>query len=413
MNAEHGPIVIVGAGHGGTQVALSLRQGGYAGPVVMVDGEGEPPYQRPPLSKAYLTGKIEADDLLFRPRPFYDEQRIELRTGTVVEIDRTARKVRLSDGSAIAYGHLVLAMGGHARPLTIPGSTLAGVQPLRTLADARPLQQKLTAASRVAVIGAGFIGLEFAAVAAQQGLPVTVIEMVDRPMARAASPAISALFRQAHADWGVQWRLGTSVREIRGVDGRATGVVCESGDVVDADLVVYGIGMVPNVDLARAAGLETDNGIVVDARLSTNDPAISAIGDVAAFPDAFAGKRIRLESVQNAADQGRHVAARLLGNDHAYAACPWFWSDQGSLKLQIAGLPALCDDFISVGEVDAAHATVLGFGQGRLLAVETVNRAAEHMLARRALGAGRSLDVAEVRAVGFDFKSWARASATT
>jgi 3-phenylpropionate/trans-cinnamate dioxygenase ferredoxin reductase subunit len=405
-----GPIVIVGAGHGGSQVAFSLRQGGHEGRVILVDAEGESPYQRPPLSKAYLTGQVEPDDLLFRPAAFYDEQRIDLIRGRAVRIDRVAREVHLADGSRIGYGHLVLATGGHARALTVPGVALAGVQALRTLADARPLRPLLAAASRVAVVGAGFIGLEFAAVAARQGLPVTVIETVDRPMARAVSPAISQVFRQAHARWGVQWRLGSSVQEIVGVDGRVTGVRCDGGTVVDADLVVYGIGMVPNVDLAKAADLAVGNGIVVDARLVTSDAAISAIGDVALFPDAYAGRAMRLESVQNAADQARHVAARLLGKDHPYAACPWFWSDQGELKLQIAGLPSLCDEFIGVGEADAEHAVVLGFDQGRLRSVETVNRAAEHMMARRVLGAGHSPALHEARAPGFDFKAWSRAA---
>jgi 3-phenylpropionate/trans-cinnamate dioxygenase ferredoxin reductase subunit len=405
-----GPIIIVGAGHGGSQVAFSLRQGGHAGPILLLNGEADAPYQRPPLSKAYLTGKVDPEDLLFRPASFYDEQRIECRTGRVLRIDRAAQEVHLADGSRLGYAHLVLATGGHARPLTVPGSELAGVHALRTLEDARPLRELLASASRIAVVGAGFIGLEFAAVAAQQGLPVTVIEALDRPMARAVSPLVSTLFREAHAGWGVQWRLGAAVQEIVGAGGRVTGVRCSDGTVVDADLVVYGIGMIPNVELAREAGLEVDNGIVVDERLLTSDPVISAIGDVASFPDAFTGRRLRLESVQNAADQGRHVAARLLGQDHAYAACPWFWSDQGQLKLQIAGLPAVCDEFVPIGQGDAAHSIVLGFGNGRLLAMETVNRAAEHMMARRALAAGKSLSPAEAREPGFDFKAWGRAA---
>jgi 3-phenylpropionate/trans-cinnamate dioxygenase ferredoxin reductase subunit len=406
------PIVIVGAGHAGSQVAFSLRQGGYGGRIILIDGEGETPYQRPPLSKAFLTGKAEADDLRFRPVSFYEEQRIECRVATVAQINRPTQELRLADGSVIGYGHLVLATGGHARPLVVAGGDLAGVQALRTLADARRLRELMAAATRVAVVGAGFIGLEFAAVAAQRGLPVTVIETVERPMARAVSPGISALFRDAHAGWGVQWRLGSSVQELVGSHGRVTGVRCDGGEVIAADLVVYGIGMVPNIDLARTAGLDVDNGIVVDARLFTSDPAISAIGDVAVFPDAFSGRRLRLESVQNALDQARHVAARLLGQDQVYAACPWFWSDQGPLKLQIAGLPALCNEFVTIGESDDAHATVLGFSNERLLAVETVNRPADHMMARRALAAGRSMTAAEARMPGFDLKAWGRVAAT-
>jgi 3-phenylpropionate/trans-cinnamate dioxygenase ferredoxin reductase subunit len=409
-NSAPPAIVIVGAGHGGAQLAFSLRQGGYAGPVVLVDGEGELPYQRPPLSKAYLTGALEADGLRFRAADFYAAQHIERCTGRVVQIDRAAKQVRLADGSVLGYGHLVLATGGQARQLAVPGHELAGVHSLRSLGDAQALRDALASASRVAVIGAGFIGLEFAAVAAQRGLPVTVIEALERPMARAVSPAVSQLFHAAHARAGVQWRLGDSVAALQGDAGRVTGVVCGSGDTIAADLVVCGIGMAPHVELAREAGLAVGNGIVVDEQLLTGDAAISAIGDAAEFPEAWSGQRLRLESVQAAVDQARHVAARLLGKaqPEPYRAFPWFWSDQGALKLQIAGLPALCSEFVTVGDAADDQATVLGFRAERLFAVETVNRAAEHMLARRALGAGRVLTLVEARAAGFDFKAWGR-----
>lgn len=404
LHTDPESVVIVGAGHAGCQLAFALRQGGHDGRIVLVDGEGATPYHRPPLSKTYLTGKQAAQDLAFRPPAFYVEQCIELLPGRATRIDRDQRRLLLADGSALAYGHLVLAMGGAARPLPLPGAELAGVQVLRTLADAQRLKPLLEQARRVAVIGGGFIGLEFAAVAAAHGLPVTVVEILDRPMARAVSPAVSARFQAAHAGWGVQWRLGCALSEIVGQDGRVSGLRCADGEQLEADLVVCGIGMLPHVELAQTAGLAVDNGIVVDAQLRTSDAHISALGDGAVFPDAYAGRMMRYESVQNASDQARFLAARLAGKggEEGYAACPWFWSDQGELKLQIAGLPALCDEFVAAGDL------VLGFAAGRLRAVETINRAAEHMMARRVLAAGRSPSPAEARAEGFDFKAWAR-----
>ncbi|WP_077032919.1 NAD(P)/FAD-dependent oxidoreductase [Pelomonas sp. KK5] len=405
MNATE-PIVIVGAGHAGSQLAFSLRQAGHAGRIVLLDAHGHLPYQRPPLSKAYLTGKLTAQDLAFRPAAFYEEQDIERRVGEAVRIHRADRRLHLADGDAIAYGHLVLAMGGQARALPLPGAELAGVHALRTLDDARRLQPQLAATRRVLVVGAGFIGLEFAAVAVQQGLPVTVVEALARPMVRAVSPVVSAWVQEAHAAQGVQWRLGCSLAEVIARDGRVAGLRCADGTVLDGDLLVYGIGMLPHLDLARDAGLDVANGIVVDEYLSTSDVHISAIGDGAVFPCAYAGRAMRYESVQNAADQARHLAKRLAGAETLpYTACPWFWSDQGEMKLQIAGLPSLCDEFIAPTE-----GLVLGFAQGRLRAVETIDRPADHLMARRVLAAGKSPAPAEAHAPGFDFKSWARAA---
>jgi 3-phenylpropionate/trans-cinnamate dioxygenase ferredoxin reductase subunit len=402
-------IVIVGAGHAGSNFAFALRQAGYAGRVVLIDGDAALPYQRPPLSKAYLTGQIEEVGLHFKPAAFYGAHRIERVHGAVSRIDREAACVQLADGRTFHYDHLVLATGAQTRVPDVPGITLQGVLPLRTLDDAVALRPLLAAARNAVVIGAGFIGLEFAAVAARQGLTVHVVELADRPMARAVSPAVSALFINAHRQWGVQWHLGASVREITGANGRATGVIRNDGSLLPADLVVYGIGVLPNDELARQAGLNIGNGIVVDESLRTSDPRISAIGDVAAFMDG--DRRHRIESVQNATDQARCLAAGLMGQGAPYRALPWFWSDQGDLKLQIAGLPARCDQFVVHGELSPDQITVLGFRNASLVAVETVNRPADHITAKRALGAGRTLGLAEARTPGFDFKGWARAAA--
>ena len=405
---ELSPVVIVGAGHAGCQVAFSLRQSGYGGRLVLLNAEAAVPYQRPPLSKAFLTGAVDETALAFKPLAMFGGQNIELLNAAVLSIDRAGKKVTLSDGQALDYGHLVIATGARARSLPVPGVTLAGVHALRTLDDAQRLKPCLTTARRAVVIGAGFIGLEFAAVAAIKGLSVHVIEALDRPMARAASPAVSAHFVRAHQSWGVEWSTGCSVREIAGNAGRVSAVVTSDGRELPADVVVYGVGVHPNVELAREAGLDVADGIVVDELLATSDPAISAIGDAAAFPSPHTGRRMRLESVQNALDQARSVAARLVGDPKPFNTCPWFWSDQGDRKLQIAGLALAGDEFVDLSPDASSHALVLGFRGGQLTVVETVNQPAEHMLARRVLGGPKSLTPRMARAAGFDFKAWAK-----
>ena len=405
---EPSSVVVVGAGHAGCQVAFSLRQGGYGGRIVLLNSEAAVPYQRPPLSKAFLTGAIDEPTLAFKPIAMYAGQNIELRNATVVRIDRAARRLTLSDGQELDYGHLVLATGARARSLPVPGATLAGVHALRTLDDALRLKPCLTTARRAVVIGAGFIGLEFAAVAANKGLSVHVIEALDRPMARAVSPAISAHFVRAHQSWGVEWSTGCSVREIVGHAGRVSAVVTSDGRELPADVVVYGVGVQPNVELAREAGLDLADGIAVDKLLVTSDAAISAIGDVAAFSSPHTGRQMRLESVQNALDQARSVAARLLGDPKPFNTCPWFWSDQGDRKLQIAGLALAGDEFVDLSPEASSQALVLGFRGGELTMVETVNQPAEHMLARRLLGGPKSLTPQMASAAGFDFKAWAK-----
>lgn len=404
-------VVIAGAGHAGVQVALSLRQEGYAGGITLLNDEPGLPYQRPPLSKAYLMGKIDAVALQFRPASFYADQDIALVAGRAAAIDRQNRRLVLASGAALAYDHLVLATGAHNRPLNVPGAALAGVFGVKTRADADALAPLLATARHAVVIGAGFIGLEFAAVAAAAGVKVQVLELGDRPMARAVSQPMSALFCAAHEGWGVQFHFRSSVWKIVGTDGHVAGVVTADGKLAPAELVVFGIGVIPNVALALEAGLAIDNGIRVDSHLLTSDPHISALGDVAAFPCAHHGEQsLRLESVQNAVDQGRLVAARLVGKLAPYAALPWFWTDQGTLKLQMAGLAFGADNDVVLGDATAQQMSVLRFRGEQLLAVESCNRAGDHMAARKILARPPALTPAVAAADGFDLKMWEAAN---
>jgi NADPH-dependent 2,4-dienoyl-CoA reductase/sulfur reductase-like enzyme len=404
-------VVIAGAGQAGFQTAASLRQDGFAGRIVIIGDEPGLPYQRPPLSKAYLMGKTTAEALTFRPEKFFADNRIELIAQTrVTAIDRTNKRVALSSGGALDYDHLVLALGAHNRTLPIPGADLDGVFGLRTLADADAIGAMLADAHEVVVAGAGFIGLEFAAVASALGKSVHVLELADRTMARAISPAMSQLFADAHALWGVKIDFGQGLARIDGDGRRVTGVDTTDGRKRPADIVVFGIGVLPTVAVAAEAGLDIDNGIKVDAMLVTSDPTISAIGDCAAFPSPFADSYIRLESVQNAADQGRAVAARLMGKAAPYSAVPWFWSDQRDLKLQIAGLSIGAGRTVVVGNPEERRMSVLCFKRDKLIAVESVNRGSDHVAARKIFGRGApALSPEEASTPDFDLKGWAAA----
>jgi 3-phenylpropionate/trans-cinnamate dioxygenase ferredoxin reductase component len=404
-------VVIAGAGQAGFQTAASLRQDGFAGRIVIIGDEPGLPYQRPPLSKAYLMGKTTAEALTFRPEKFFADNRIELIAQTrVTAIDRTNKRVALSSGGALDYDHLVLAFGAHNRTLPIPGADLDGVFGLRTLADADAIGAMLADAHEVVVAGAGFIGLEFAAVASALGKSVHVLELADRTMARAISPAMSQLFADAHALWGVKIDFGQGLARIDGDGRRVTGVDTTDGRKRPADIVVFGIGVLPTVAVAAEAGLDIDNGIKVDAMLVTSDPTISAIGDCAAFPSPFADSYIRLESVQNAADQGRAVAARLMGKAAPYSAVPWFWSDQRDLKLQIAGLSIGAGRTVVVGNPEERRMSVLCFKRDKLIAVESVNRGSDHVAARKIFGRGApALSPEEASTPDFDLKGWAAA----
>ncbi len=416
---QPGTVVVVGTGQGGFQVAASLREEGFDGRVILVGDEIDLPYQRPPLSKAYLTGEADKDLVRMRPGKFFTEHGVELRVGEpVTGIDRARQRVVLASGEALPYDHLVLALGARNRPLPVPGADLDGVLQLRTLGDAEALRQRLDAAREVVVVGAGFIGLEIAAVAAARGIPVTIIEATDRPMARALSPEMSGFFRGAHERRGIRFVFGTTVVRVLGTDGRATGVETADGRRFAADLVLVGIGVIPNAELAADAGLAVANGIVVDEHLQTSDPAISAIGDCATHPCRFAAAGpVRIESVQNAVDQARCVAARLAGRPAPYASLPWFWSEQGPLKLQIAGLAMPHERAVVRGDPTqdgkGGGFSVFCFdGGGRLVGVESVNRPLDHILARKLMTLGINITPEQAADPGFDLKRHANAPST-
>jgi 3-phenylpropionate/trans-cinnamate dioxygenase ferredoxin reductase component len=403
---------IVGAGQAGFQVAASLRQEGFAGRIVLIGDEPVLPYQRPPLSKSYLAGQSGVDDLWLRPAEFYDKQQIDLVCGdAVTALDRGRRRLRLASGSEISWDHLVLATGARFRPLPVRGAEFDGVLPLRTLADTDVLRQRLDEAREVVVVGAGFIGLEFAAVAIGEGARIHILEITQHPMGRVVSAQTSRFFTDAYHHWGAEISLGAGAARILGAHGRVTGVETTDGRCLPADLVLICIGVIPNAELAREAGLAVDNGIVVDEYLVTSDPAISAIGDCAYFPTPFAPDRVRLESVQNAVDHGRCVAARLAGRPAIYEKVPWFWSDQGDLKLQIAGITAGHDLAVVRGDPADRNFSVFCFCRGRLIGVESVNRTPDHVAARRLLAGEPGLSPEQAADGDYDLRTHARSLA--
>ena len=398
-------IVIVGAGQGGFQAAASLRDAGYAGKLTLVGDEPGLPYQRPPLSKAYLKGDAGPTQLELRPAAFFADHHIDLLHARVDSIDRAGHLLALRGGGMLGYEHLILATGARNRPLPVLGADLDGVFYLRTLDDAQALKARLAEASHVVVIGAGFIGLEFAAVARALGHEVTVIEAAARPLGRAVSPDMSAFFAAEHAAMGTKLLLGAGVIGLRGEAGHVTGVETTDGTIHPADFVLVGIGVVPNVELAAEAGLAVANGIVVDELLATEDAAISALGDAVAYPSLHAGCVARLESVQNAVDQARVLAARLTGKPVPYQAVPWFWSDQADLKLQMVGLAKPDDIAVLRGDPASRRFSVFRFRGGVLTAIESVNRPADHMLGRRLLAGTPTLTMQQAGDEGFDLKS--------
>jgi 3-phenylpropionate/trans-cinnamate dioxygenase ferredoxin reductase component len=399
-----GAVVIVGAGHAGFQVALSLRQAGFKDRVRLINDEGHLPYQRPPLSKAYLKGSGGPDSLMFRPEKFFHDQSIELIGDRAVAIDRTAHKLNLASGASLDYGHLVLATGARNRLLDIPNANLPNVRYLRILDDSEDLRTRIAACKRVVVIGAGFIGLEFAATARIKGLEVDVLELASRVMARAVTAEVSDYFQARHADAGVRIHLGVMATAIEADGDKVTGVSLSDGRHIPADLVVVGVGVLPNVELAKEAGLPTASGIIVDEHLLTANPDISAIGDCALFESPRFGGSLRLESVQNATDQAKCVAARLTGDDKPYDGHPWFWSDQGDDKLQIAGLTTGYDRVVLRGDPAQKAFSAFCYKQGKLVGIESVNRAGEHMFGRRLLPMDRSVEPEQAADPGFDLK---------
>jgi len=400
-----GPVLIAGAGHAGFQLAASLRQNGFGERIALINDEGHLPYQRPPLSKAYLKGEGRPDSLMFRPDKFYHYQKVDLITDRAVSIDRSARKLLLASGASLDYGHLVLATGARNRLLDIPNANLEAVRYLRTLDESEVLRQRITSGQRVVVIGAGFIGLEFAATARAKGLEVDVIELATRVMARAVTAEISEFFQARHTAAGIRIHLGVQVTSIEADGAKVAGVSLSDGRHIPADLIVVGVGVLPNVELAAEAGLPVAAGIIVDEHLLTEDPDISAVGDCALYASRRFGASLRLESVQNATDHARCVAARLTGDTKAYDGLPWFWSDQGPDKLQIAGLTTGYDRVVVRGDRGQGAFSAFCYKSGQLLGIESVNRAGDHMFGRRLLPANRSITPEQAGDTGFDLKS--------
>ena len=404
-NAVSQGLVIVGGSYAAMQIAASAREAGYGEPIRIVSEEPVLPYQRPPLSKGYLTGKFAAAALPLRAEAFYRDNRIDVLLGRRAEtIDLGKGTLALAGGGELAFDRLALATGTRPRPLPVPGAALDGVFVLRSLADADRLRPCLDKAERIVVIGGGFIGLELASVAASSGKTVTIVEAQDRLLARGVSPQLAAFLADRHRSRGVALKLATGVKEIRGDSGRAASVVCSDNAALPADLVLVAIGVVPNVELAAAAGLSCQDGILVDRLASTQDRRIVAAGDCTRHPSAFAGQLLRLESVQNALDQAKTAGATVAGKEKPYESVPWFWSDQYDLKLQMVGLVQGHDRHALRGSIDQGRFSIFYFRRDRLIAIDSVNRAADHMLGRKLLTLGRSPTPEQAADQSFDLQ---------
>lgn len=389
-------ILIIGAGQAGMQIAVTLREEGFTGGVTVVGEEPYAPYQRPPLSKAYLTGEADEETLEFRNAQFYRDHNITLVVGeriTDVTLTSEGGVATGSSGASYPFTKLALTTGSTPRRLNAPGAELDGVLYMRSLDDAKALKQRWDAAKNVVVLGGGFIGLEVAAGARKAGKSVTVLEAAPRIMGRAVSPIISDFYTAAHTRRGTHIRVDTQVTEILGEGGRVTGVKLADGEVVPADLVMVGIGVLACGELAEQLGLETENGmIVVNEVAQTSDPRVVAAGDAVLLPHPLGeDRKVRLESVQNAVDQAKVAAHTLMGNSEPYRAVPWFWSDQADLKLQIAGLSQDYDQTVVRGSMDDEKFSVLYYRNGQIIAVDAVNDVSDYMAVRRALNAGANI----------------------
>ena len=375
-------IVVAGAGHAAGQVVATLKQKKFDGTIIVIGDEPYLPYQRPPLSKKFLAGELPAERLYFKPESFYDDPNIEFRLGTTVtKIDRDSRSVTTDSGDSVAYDKLILAIGSRVRTVPAPGSELGNIHYLRSIRDVEQIRGHLQTAGNAVIVGAGYIGLEVAAVLRQAGLDVTVIEMADRVMSRVVSPEVSAFYESEHSGQGVTLEMSTALRAFHGEDV-VSSVETADGRKLPADFVVVGAGIIPNTGLAEDAGLEVDNGIVVDDHCRTNDPNIFAIGDCTSHPNAIYDRCIRLESVHNALEQAKTAAANACGDDVSYSQVPWFWSDQYDLKLQIAGLSEGYDDVVIRGNPDERSFACIYLKEGCVIAIDAVNAPRDFMQAK-------------------------------
>ncbi len=381
-------IIIVGAGQAGMQCAESLRAEKFEGSITIIGDEAYAPYQRPPLSKAFLKGDISEERLAFRKPDFFETKNITLLTERrVIALDPRQKTVTLSDGASLAYDKLVLATGSRVRPLPNVDASMKGLHYVRDMEDAKGLKAAIATAHNIVVIGAGFIGLEVAAVAVIQNKNVTVVERDDRVMGRVVAPVMSDFYQNYHESQGVKFLMGAGIEGIsQDKQGAITGIM-HQGQHIPADMLVVGIGILPNVELGETAGLDVENGIVVNEQACTSDPDIFAIGECCSHPNELYGM-VRLESVQHAVDQAKVAAKAIMGQDVAYQAVPWCWSDQYGLKLQMAGLSAGYDHFVVRGERTENKFSVLYYRDNKLIAIDSVNWTADHLAAKKLLAAG-------------------------
>lgn len=403
----HRDVVIVGAGHAGAELACALRKRGFAGSILLTSDEPVAPYERPPLSKAYLLGKIEIKRLLIREQDFWEAENIELALGcSVTEVDAKGSTLRLSDGGTVSYDWCVLATGGKVRRLSGAGAQLPGIHYLRTLADVHNISSALEKAEHLVIIGAGFIGLEVAAAARELGKHVTIVEAQGRVLARVTSPIVSAFYEKMHRRHGVEFELGHCVTAIEG-DGHVDAVVLDNGKRLPADLIVAGIGIDAETSLAEVAGLQCNAGVLVDEACRTSVRNILAIGDCSRHPNDFAGGLWRLESVQHANDSASGAADTIMGSPGIYREVPTFWSEQYDLRLQTAGLTKDADEIVIRGDRDEGPLSVVYLQQGRIVAVDAINAPKDFMAARALIRNGVSPDRERLADVTVALKSLA------
>ena len=390
--------IIIGAGHAGSQAAISLRQEGYAGQIILINDETDIPYHKPPLSKSYLKAP-EGGGLVLRPESAYRDNNIEMMFGRRVDaVSLAGKTVTLDDGQVLNWSELIFATGARARIPDVPGVELDGVFTLRRMEDARRIAAAMPNVENVVIIGGGFIGLEMAHSAIALGKKTVLIEAAPRVLGRSVATHISAHVEARSRAASITVLTGLGVMAIEGENGRVTGVKAADGAIFPADMVVMGTGAVPNVELAVTAGLAVDNGIVVDENLRTSASHVYAIGDCVSYDHFHAGRRVRLESVQNATDQAKHVARTIVGRETPFREIAWFWSDQGDMKLQTAGLAFDADRHVLSGNPEENAFSIFHFAGDRLVAVDSINRPADHMIARRLLAAGINPTEADIAA---------------
>ncbi|WJN60706.1 FAD-dependent oxidoreductase [Pseudomonas sp. SO81] len=385
--------IIIGAGHAGGELAIALRNEGWEGRILLLGEEAHLPYHRPPLSKAYLAGSVEKSSLSIRPQLAYDKANVEFFGGVrVVRIDRANKRLELADGKQLAYDKLAIATGGRPRPLSVPNAAAAercaNFHYLRTLDDVELIRAQMAAGKRLAIVGGGYIGLEVAAAAVAQGLQVTVLEALPRVLQRVTAAELSAYYKRKHREAGVDIRTNVQVADLEVTGEAVSAVICADGSHLETDLVVVGIGLIANTELAAEAGLEVDNGILVNEYAQTSDPDIFAAGDCTNHPNPLLGRRLRLESVPNALEQSRVAAAGMAGKLKAYASVPWFWSDQYELKLKMVGLSEGFERLVLRGEPQTDSFSAFYLKDGKVLAADTVNRPQDFIAAKRLVAEG-------------------------